>query len=250
MLSLSPFPRHLIALLALLVLSSLAIPAEDNDEIDLTNLEAWRNPDKLWQLAGAVGVDKDNPRRLSATDGKDILVNGKKGRARDLLSKREFGDVDVHVEFLIPKGSNSGVKLQGLYEIQICDSWGVKEPKGSDCGGIYPRAELRPSYHYLDKGVPPRVNACKKPGEWQTLDIVFQAPRFDADGKKTANARFVKVILNSQVIHDNVPALTPTGHAWHNKESATGPLLLQGDHGPVAFRSVRVRPHAPSPKKD
>ncbi len=249
MLTLTHFRFLLLALPTVFVASS-SVAADVKDWIEMTNMESWRNPDKLWMLAGSAGVDADNPKRLTATAGKDILVNGKKGRARDLLSKQEFGDVDVRVEFLIPKGSNSGVKLQGLYEIQICDSWGVKEPKGSDCGGIYPRAELRPKYHYLDKGVPPRVNACKKPGEWQTLDILFQAPRFDASGMKTANARFVKVVLNGQVIHENVEIPTPTGHAWHNKESATGPLLLQGDHGPVAFRNVRVRPHAPQAKKD
>jgi hypothetical protein len=209
------------------------------------NLESWRKPDKLWVQAGSVAVDADNPKRLTSKSGKGILVNGAKGRARDLLSKQVFGDLEIHLEFVIPKGSNSGVKLRGLYEIQICDSWGIKEPKGSDCGGIYPRAELKPRYHYLDKGVPPRRNACKKAGEWQTLDIVFQAPRFDAAGKKTANARFLKVVFNGELIHDNVEIATPTGHAWHEKESATGPLLLQGDHGPVAFRNVRVRPFPP-----
>jgi hypothetical protein len=238
--------RHsLFALLLLLVVSSPAALAADMDEIDLTTLEAWQKLDNLWLMAGSVGTDLDNPNRLSVKAGKEILVNGKKGRARDLLSKQAFGDVEVHIEFFIPKGSNSGVKLQGLYEIQICDSWGIKAPKGSDCGGIYPRAELKPTYHYLDKGVPPRVNACKRPGVWQTLDICFQAPRFDADGKKIANARFLKVIFNGQVIHENVEIATPTGHAWHDKESATGPLLLQGDHGPVAFRNVRVRPLSP-----
>ncbi len=243
--------RHrCFALLLLFVVSSMAAAAADMDEIDLTTLEAWQKLDNLWLLASSVGMDPDNPNRLSAKAGKEILVNGKKGRARDLLSKQAFGDVEVHIEFLIPKGSNSGVKLQGLYEIQICDSWGIKAPKGSDCGGIYPRAELKPTYHYLDKGVPPRVNACKKPGEWQTLDICFQAPRFGADGKKIANARFLKVIFNGQVIHENVEIATPTGHAWHDKESATGPLLLQGDHGPVAFRNVRVRPLSPPRKSE
>lgn len=242
--SLPSFRHLLFAFLILPAIYSLASPSEETPWIELTTFDAWRKPDKLWLLAGSAELDADNPKLLTATAGKDILVNGKKGRARDLLSKRPFGDVEVHVEFLIAKGSNSGVKLQGLYEIQICDSWGLKEPKGSDCGGIYPRAELKPKYHYLDKGVPPRLNACKQPGEWQTLDIVFQAPRFDADGKKTANARFVQVVLNGRVIHDNVEAATPTGHAWHNKESATGPLLLQGDHGPVAFRNVRVRPYS------
>ena len=148
---------------------------------------------------------------------------------------------------MISKGSNSGVKLNGLYEIQILDSHGkTKELTGDDCGGIYPRAEEKPKYHHIDKGVPPRVNAAKPAGEWQTLDITFRAPRFDADGKKTADARFVKVVLNGQVIHEDVAVHYPTGSAWRlAKEIPRGPLLLQADHGPVAFRNVRVRPVAP-----
>jgi hypothetical protein len=142
---------------------------------------------------------------------------------------------------MVPNKSDSGVKFEGLYEVQIADSWGVAEPKASDCGGIYPRAELKPTYHYLDKGFPPLSNATRPPGEWQMLDVIFQAPRFDADGEKTASARFVKVILNGQVIHKDLEVPTPTGHAWHDKEMPTGPILLQGDHGPVAFRNVRVR---------
>jgi len=240
----------LCGLLFLFTANTITNSAEDKKWLELTDLESWQKPDKRWLLADDVKVRADNPRRLSATAGKSILVNGKEGQARDLLSKQSFGDLEVHVEFLIPKDSNSGVKLHGLYEIQICDSWGVKEPKGSDCGGVYPRADLRPTYHYLDKGVPPRKNACKKPGEWQTLDIIFLAPRFDASGKKTANARFLKVIFNDQVIHDNVELPTPTGHAWTQKESATGPLLLQGDHGPVAFRNLRVRPYISKAKDD
>jgi hypothetical protein len=200
-------------------------------------------------IAGSVEVDAKNPRRLQATAGKEILVNCPKGRARDLVTKQQFGDVAVHVEFLIPKGSNSGVKLMGLYEIQIVDSHGAKELTGADCGGIYPRTELQPTYHHIDKGVAPRTNAARPAGQWQTLDIVFQAPRFDPAGKKTANARFVKVLLNGQVVHENVEVQYPTGHAWRlQKEMPRGPLLLQGDHGPVAFRNVRVRSMAELPK--
>ncbi len=76
----------------------------------------------------------------------------------------------------MPKGSNSGVKLHGHYEIQIADSWGHDKPTASDCGGIYPRAELLPKYHHIDDGYPPRVNATKTPGEWQTLDIASRPP--------------------------------------------------------------------------
>jgi hypothetical protein len=75
-------------------------------------------------------------------------------------------------------------------------------------------------------------------------------PRFDAAGKKTANARFVKVVLNGQGIHENVEVPYPTGAAWHDKESPTGPLLLQGDHRPVACRNIRVQPYGGDASRD
>src|SRR5262249_61960449 len=128
---------------------------------------------------------------------------------------------------------------------------GKKDLTGDSCGGVYPRAEQKPKYHHIDKGVPPRTNAAKPAGEWQTLDITFQAPRFDAAGKKTANARFVKVVLNGQVVHEDVEVSTPTGAAWRlAKEVPSGPLFLQGDHGPVALRNVRLRPLPAAPPKD
>jgi hypothetical protein len=207
-------------------------------------LEAWASPTGNWFIAASAEPDSKNPRILRAEPGQGILINGRKGRTEDLVTKQNFRDVEVHLEFLIPKGSNSGVKFEGLYEIQILDSYGVKKPKGWDCGGVYPRAEEEPTYHHIDDGVPPRTNAARPAGEWQTLEAIFQAPRFDAQNKKVANARFVKVVLNGEVIHENVEVATPTGSAWRlKKEMPEGPLLLQGTHGPVAFRNVRMRPY-------
>ena len=231
---------------ALMFLSEAPLKGQTDGWIDLIGdkgIESWQARADEWLIGSDAAIDPDNPKRLVTKAGQGVIVNGKKGSAKDLLSKRKFGPIEAHVEFLIPKGSNSGVKFEGLYEIQIYDSWGKEKPTASDCGGIYPRAELKPTYHHIDKGVPPRTNACKRPGEWQTLDVIFLPPRFDADGKKTANARFVKVELNSTLIHENVEVKTPTGHAWRDKEMAEGPLLLQADHGPVAFRNVRVRPY-------
>lgn len=205
------------------------------------SLDAWKKSSPDWIIAGGVELDPKNPRLLRPLPGTGVFVNGPKGRLPDLLSKKDFGDLELHMEFCIPKGSNSGVKFHGLYEIQIFDSWHVRRPGGADCGGIYPRAELLPKYHHIDDGIPPLVNACKPPGQWQTLDAVFVAPRFNAAGKKIANARLTKVVLNGTVIHDNVELLTPTGNNYTKAEMATGPLLLQADHGPVAFRNVRVK---------
>jgi hypothetical protein len=204
-------------------------------------LEHWISPTGDWFLADSVELDSKNPKLLVGKPGQGVLVNGATGRTPDLLTREKFGDLNAHFEFLIAKGSNSGVKFMGLYELQIFDSHGVKTPTGSDCGGIYPRAELFPRYHHIDEGIAPKLNACKPAGEWQTLDVVFRAPRFAADGTRTASARFVKVILNGATIHENADVPYPTGHAWRvSREAAQGPLLLQGDHGPVAFRNVRL----------
>ena len=77
---------------------------------------------------------------------------------------------------------------------------------------------------------------------------MFRAPRFDDAGKKAANARFEKVVLNGTTIHEDVELEYPTGHAWRHQEKPVGPLLLQADHGPVAFRHVRVRPLPAKPE--
>jgi hypothetical protein len=236
-------PLALVCLGFLLICARASAVADDGwiELIGEKGFDHWRNPPGGWIRAGDADPDPESPSRLVAKEGDGTIVNGATGRARNLLTKQEFGDIEAHFEFKIPKGSNSGVKLEGLYEIQIFDSYGIATPKATHSGGIYPRAEMLPRYHHIDEGTPPRVNAAKKYGEWQTLDLIFRAPRFDSDGKKIKSARFDKVVLNGQVIHEGVELKTPTGNAWHGKEVARGPVLLQGDHGPVAFRNIRVR---------
>jgi hypothetical protein len=143
---------------------------------------------------------------------------------------------------MMPKGSNSGIYLLGRYEIQLFDSWGVQTPKSSDCGAIYERwDETKPEGSKGFEGHPPRYNVSRAPGLWQHYKIVFQAPRFDQNGKKTANARFVKVIHNGVLIHENVELSGPTRSAGFTDEKPTGPIMFQGDHGPVALRNIRYK---------
>jgi hypothetical protein len=199
------------------------------------DLSAWREDRGDWHLVGEVSLAADSPEQLTSKPGKGIVVNTPTGKTEHLISKREHGDVETHIEFLVPRGSNSGIFFQGRYEIQILDSWGKeKKIKHHDCGGIYKSLQ--------HKGHPPRVNASLPPGQWQTYDIVFRAPRFDADGRKIADAKFVKVIHNGQVIHENVEVPGPTRSMEEKPEVATGPLLLQGDHGLVAYRNIWLRP--------
>lgn len=231
-----------ISLLA--VFLAACAPAVRGDEgwVELSGPDAWVDPVRDWTVVGDVVLNGKDPRRFDARPGMGVIYNGPTGRGPNLVSRRAFSDVEVHAEFVVPKGSNSGIKLEEVYEIQIFDSHGVEKPTASHCGGIYPRAELLPRYHHIDDGYPPKVNACKPAGEWQTLDVVFHAPRFDASGKKVSNARFDSVRLNGQVVQEGLELPCPTGNNWRNRERPSGRILLQGDHGAVAFRNVRARP--------
>jgi hypothetical protein len=225
--------------------NSFVNAADDSGWVGLLGdhgLEAWRTPTGDWIQGGDASIQPEQPKLLAVTLGRGTIINGKTGKTRNLVSRESFGDVEAHFEFLIPKGSNSGVKFEGLYEIQIADSFGVAKPTATHCGGVYPRAEMLPRYRHIDEGTPPLLNAARQAGEWQTLDVKFRAPRFARDGTKVENARFVRVVLNGQVIHENVDLKSPTGHVWRSPEVASGPILLQGDHGPVAFRHIKVRP--------
>ncbi|MFN7920678.1 MAG: DUF1080 domain-containing protein [Bryobacteraceae bacterium] len=168
-----------------------------------------------------------------------VMLNGNAGRTVNIVTEEKFGDVELYLEFMIPKGSNSGVYLQGLYEIQVFDSYGSTEPmKTSDCGAVYHR--------WIDnKGVggsAPSRNASRRPGEWQSFQIWFRAPRFDTQGRKTENARFLRVLHNGLSVQGVVELDGGTRAHMEIPEAATNPIMLQGDHGPVAYRNIYVRP--------
>ncbi len=243
-------PPHRLAQVVAFAVFALASssPAwlDDPGVVDLGVLEAWKGS-KGWEAARSVGLDPGNPKALAAEPGEGGFYNGPTGRGPNLVSQEEFGDVALHVEFVVPKGSNSGVKFQGVYEVQIFDSFGsTRKPSGRDSGGIYARSEEKPKYHQIDDGQAPSANASRRPGEWQVLDATFLAPRFDASGRKVDCAR-ISVKLNGQLVQDRVEVHSPTGSAWREPEKPTGPILLQGDHGPVAFRNLRARRLPPGP---
>jgi len=156
-------------------------------------------------------------------------------------SRETFQDHKLHIEFRTPfqpsdsgQGrGNSGVYIQGRYELQVLDSFGLKG-ENNECGGIYQIAQ-------------PRLNMCYPPLAWQTYDIDFTAAKFDEDGKKTSNAR-VTIRHNGVLIHDDLelPRETPGGTSGEIKEG--GPLYMQ-DHGnPVAFRNIWIVTDKPEAK--
>jgi len=232
-----------IVLLILVTISSAQMIKLTGDDFS-----AWRGDTGQWKIVGDVFTDPANERLLKSKPGTGAILNGPTGRTSHLFSKVEFGDVKAHVEFMVSKGSNSGVYFMGRYEIQVYDSYGVEKDEypGIECGGIYQRwDESRDPKGY--EGYSPRVNASKAPGQWQTFDVIFRAPRFDDAGRKVSNARFEKVVHNGIIVHEDVELTGPTRAGAYNDEKPAGPLMLQGDHGPVAYRNIRIEPAGPNP---
>ena len=136
-------------------------------------------------------------------------------RTANLRTEREFEDFNLKLEVNVPAGSNSGVYLRGIYEIQVMDSFG-KALDSHNMGALYSR-------------ITPSVAAEKKAGEWQTMDI-------------TLVERHVTVVLNGKTIIDNQPAAGCTGGAMWSDQFKPGPIYLQGDHGTVSYRNLVLRP--------
>jgi hypothetical protein len=217
--------------LAFLAVTALA--ADSPKSISLFNgkeLSGWKavggKPPVQWKV-GKAELDPANPKKLTVTFPGDELICPEKGA--NLATEASFRDCRVELEFMVAEDSNSGVKMMNIYEIQILDNFGKAVPGKGDCGAVYQETA-------------PKVNACKRPGEWQTLVIEFRAPRFDDSGKKTANAKFVKVVLNGQVVQEEVEIAHGTNVSRNAPEHPAGPVYLQGDHGPVAFRNLKITP--------
>jgi hypothetical protein len=206
------------------------------------DLSGWKGQGDWLTTIGILWDRLLGPTRLRAVPGPTpggTMLNGPTGRTTNLVTEETFGDIELYVEFMVAKGSNSGVYLHGLYEVQVFDSWKSDEPMtSSDCGGIYHR--------WINEtgvgGSAPSRNASRKPGDWQSFYIAFRGPRFDASGKKTANAKFLRVVHNGFTIQKDVEVDGPTRAAMNLPEAAKNPVMLQGDHGPVAYKNIYWRP--------
>ena len=258
--------KILILFFAALIVAQAVYAQEPAKILSLDDLSAFRPQAGNWQIVGSVAMDprldihaphpapvvdagkkkkksdeppvKELPHAVSFQPGKGILLNmNDDTKKSQLITTWEHGDIELELEVMLPKGSNSGIYLQGRYEVQLLDSWGERNPKFSDIGGIYRNWENQPGKIYMGKA--PLSNPAKAPGLWQKMKISFRAPTFDASGNKTTNARFVAIELNGVKIHDNVQVPLPTGGPLENNEVAQGPIMIQGDHGPVAFRNIR-----------
>jgi len=240
-----------------------------------TNIEGWRplfngkdlsgwtfhNPKakKVWVVCDEVRLDPADPARL-IPEGRGgtpdaVLLCGDDGRGSDIMTSDNFYNYELHLEFTVPKGSNSGVYNRGLFEIQIFDSFGKPKLGFHDCGALYERAY-------------PSENLSKPPGEWQRYDITMKGKKLSLvwNGKTVFQDHDVRYGETDKEAFERLkqenagkpPELQVKLEEKDGKyvgffgEGGTrsgmpgpdrpGPILLQGDHGPVAFRHIRIRP--------
>ncbi len=203
-----------------------AAPSDAIVLFDGTNLDAWEPASASghpWKIEDGVMVVIPTPAPAKPCDQK---------------TKRSFGDVQLHIEFRTPaeiKGSgqgrgNSGIHFMGLYEIQVLDSYNNPTHVNGQAGSIY-------------KQHPPLANASRPPGEWQSYDVVFIAPRFAADGSLVSPARMTAFHNGVLVQHDAV-LRGPTvwrGEPKYAPHAARLPIVLQDHRNPVAYRNIWVR---------
>ncbi|MEM7309937.1 MAG: family 16 glycoside hydrolase [Planctomycetota bacterium] len=187
-----------------------------------------------WELVDAE-LDPDDTTRLMVKKGVNALTNTGNDAPTDYASKQLFGDARIHAEFMLPDGGDSGILLMGRYEIDLRDSDPDRRLTPEHCGGIAAGAGF--------DGAAPRFHAYSNEGQWHKVDVDFQAPRFDAAGRKVENARILRVQMDGTLLHENVELPGPTA-GLEGPEVAAGPLVLQGARTHVAFGNVRVRPSA------
>lgn len=169
----------------------------------------------------------------NVADNSMTVVKGK----GNIKTKREFGDIQLHLEWRTPsiiesKGQgrgNSGVFFQEKYEVQVLDNYENKTYSNGQAGSIYKQSI-------------PLVNACKKPGEWQTYDIIFTAPKFNKDNIKVSSA-FLTVIHNGVLVQNHVEVKGSTEYIGQPKNMAHGKasIMLQDHSNPVSYRNIWVR---------
>ena len=196
----------------------------------------------VW-VVGVSAPKPDDPARLviGLVDGGDTPELITPGRGADLATTEHYGDMTVSLEYLLPQGSNAGVIVHGRYELQLLDAGHgqarsqAKELAKRDPGSFHKSGHLS-AYGFAAPTALPDL----APGMWHALSFRFVAPRFDEAGTKMTDARFEAVTVDGVEALRSAELPGSTGKRKRGAETPTGPLVLQGDHGPVAFRNLKV----------
>jgi hypothetical protein len=197
----------------------------------LNDLENFREEGTNgWATAENVFMDRQSKYHCEIQEGKGVVVSqGENGN--QLITRLEYGDLDLKIDFMLAKNSVALLFLQGCYGIQLSDSWRGTTLSAQSSGVIFSG----------DSNKFPALNVSKAPGLWQHLVVKFRAPRFDSAGRKVSDALFIEVMLNGKRIHKDVAVNQVTQFAPFKKEREKAPLVVISQFGPVALRNIQYK---------
>lgn len=203
-------------------------------DVALKDLSFFKAAPARWKLARDVSYAPDAKYKTNVVAGAGVLLHAPAGAGADkLTSSEDFGDLAIEFSFMLAKGGEATVYLQGQYGIRLFDSWGDSKSAPEACGSVVARPNASAAF-----STPPAMNVSRAPGLWQRIQILFEAPKLDGNGKKTGKAVFVKVLLNGVMLYENLELDGPSKASPIAGEAPTGPLVFESNSA-VAFKDIR-----------
>ncbi|WP_366183837.1 family 16 glycoside hydrolase [Flavobacterium ovatum] len=204
--------------------------------IELNDLSLFEKGSKDWGLAENISIDRKTNKIVLSKKGKGILIHTNDSKKHEnLVTKLQHGNIAVEFDVMLSKGTESSIYLQGKYKVLLTDSWTKNSSPITNIGSI------DSGNNAADKKYLATENVAKAPGLWQHVKIVFQAPVINASGEKIKNARFEEITINNRTVIQNVEVLEPSAGAISKKETALGPIVLQGTEKAIAFKNISYK---------
>jgi len=195
-------------------------------KLALSDLSAFSNPPTAWKLGGSAMAATEKTGDLQLTAGTGVLL----GTANEISTEMQHGDLEMQLEFLLPKEGQARLLLQNKYGIHLQDTWQQEDKRSGMILGAT-----------AAENAVPAVNASRAPGLWQRLHFYFQAPRFDENGNKQSNAKMLYLKLNDYTLFTDQALAGPSEGLGGSAEVATGPFILKALSGAVAFRNIEYK---------
>ena len=228
-----------LLLCCVISLLSLNVQAQGSSGEKLTNVSTndfsfFKEKQGQWEIRGSGSFGLEPTSKSKIANGLGSIVHTESTKTPEqLTSVNEFGDIRIEFNFMLSKGGSIQLYVQGLYGINLNDSWDIEKSSSNIAGSV-----MQQKTGLSSSLVPARLNACRAPGLWQHIEIVFLAAKFDQQQKKVSNASFARILLNGSVIYENLEVPGASRLSPLSIESATGPIVFSSA-GVTAIKDIR-----------
>ncbi|PJJ79997.1 family 16 glycoside hydrolase [Mucilaginibacter auburnensis] len=229
-------------LLALVLAGSVSVRcafAQSTGSLTLSDFATGASS-KGWEEAADVSLNIAASAKPKITAGTGVIVFKGEGTETALTTKNSYDDTEVEFDFLVSSKATLGVLLQGLYRVNLSDSWGSTSSVTADMGGVGPLKQGGGAF----TGLPPLINVAKAPGLWQHALIKFRSPKLSG-GAKTGNGLFEEVYINGVLVQENAEVQGPSAGSVKDTETGSGPVVFVAANGVAAIKNLKINKLAP-----